>query len=214
MTISKTFQLRSPSAALLSAALFAAAFLLSAHSQNLYAQGFDIKYNFGLERGDYKDFDLANPAWESCRDACATETTCLSFTYTIPIAGPNGRPAHCWLKNIVPRGEGRDWCISGIKKVDGGCGNDYFVQAPRTVAAGAGIPITYGFRGPRPQATGDWIALLKAGTNNYVDWFWVKDIQQGCGITMRGQAAGEYELKYLLEGGYEKVMAVTRITVQ
>lgn len=99
------------------AIMFAAAmFALAIFPATVAAQDFEIKFNFGLERGDYKDFDLAQPSWELCRNACAAESACLAFTYTIPIAGPNGRPAHCWLKNVVNRGEGRDWCISGIKK--------------------------------------------------------------------------------------------------
>ena len=191
----------------------AVAILVTFGASQAFAQ-FRIMHNYGLERGDYKDFALSRAAWEDCRDACAAETACLSFTYTIPIPGPNGRPAHCWLKNVVPRGEGRDWCISGIKETPNACGGGtgYSLRAPGTAQAGVRIAFSFSTLGPKPTSTGQWIGLMKDGTNDYVDWLWVKDAS-GCEASVRGQAPGKYEFRYFLDGGYDKVAARSSITI-
>ncbi len=216
----ETMKLQNPcrlAARVARAGLLALAFgIIAGVPTDLFAQnGFKIFYNFGLERGDYKDFDLQQPVWEYCRDACAAEAKCLSFTYTIPIAGPNGRPAHCWLKDVVPRGEGRDWCISGVKENASGCGGGtgYFISAPNYAATGTRIRVAIGTRGAKTTSQGEWIGLMKAGTNDYVEWTWVKDIQ-GCELTFGAPARGNYEFRYFMDGGYDKVAYRSPITIQ
>lgn len=198
-------------AVFLASVLFAIAGMPSSlHAQN----GFKIMFNFGLGHGDYKDFDLAQPVWESCRDACAAESACLAFTYTIPVAGPNGRPAHCWLKNVVNAGEGRDWCISGIKQGAAGCGNgDYGVQAPSQVKSGTRFNVQLSTRGPKPTGHTDWVAIFVAGTKEYREWYWVGDIS-GCDVSFNAPAPGTYEIRYILAGDDWPIASRTTLYVQ
>jgi len=93
------------------------------------------------------------------------------------------------------------------------CNGGYGIQAPRSASPGSTITIGIGYRGARPSTQSDWIALLRAGTNQYVEWYWVKDIQ-GCAVNFRAPGPGEYEFRYLLEGGYDKVMARSPLTVR
>ena len=191
--------------------LVLAAIAAAGPSTTVHAQGgFKIMYNYGLERGDYKDFDLSRPVWEDCRDACAREEACLSFTYTIPIPGPNGRPAHCWLKNIVPRGEGRDWCISGIKLT---CNSDsYTISAPATVPAGKRFPIKFTHQGPK--RAGDWITIRVPGTRIVPDWMWLKHITGTCELTLMAPGPGNYEVQYITAGDDWPVAARTTVRVE
>jgi len=198
------------------AIMFAAAmFALALMPATAKAQGgFEIKHNYGLERGDYKDFDLSQPVWEHCRDACAAESACVAFTYTIPIAGVNGRPAHCWLKNVINRGGGNDWCITGIKQGGSGssCGSDYSIQAPGSVDAYSKVNIRYSFRGAKPTGQTDWIGIIGPG-KHYNAWVWVKDIA-GCDLILTAPAAGNYEIQYILSGDNWPVAARTNLRVQ
>ncbi len=177
-------------------------------SQPAFSQ-FKIMQNYGLERGDYKDFDLTRPVWEDCRDACAADSKCLAFTYTIPIPGANGRPAHCWLKNVVNRGEGRDWCISGIK----GCASgSYGVQAPATVAAGSRFTVQVSTQGL--NTAGHWVGIFNAGTKQHWGrWYWVKDLSN-CEWQVTAPEPGKYEIQYLLAGDDWPVAARYSLTVQ
>jgi hypothetical protein len=60
---------------------------------------------------DFKNFNTDN--WATCRNACAGEEICASWTYVRPgVQGPTGR---CWLKNIVARPVPDKNCISGVK---------------------------------------------------------------------------------------------------
>jgi hypothetical protein len=182
--------------------------LVIAGSANGLGQ-FKIMQNYGLERGDYKDFDLSRPVWEDCRDACAAEAACLSFTYTIPISGPNGRPAHCWLKNIVPRGEGRDWCISGIKGCNAG---SYKVEGPGRIAAGSRFKVQVSSQGP--NTAGHWIGIFTAGTRDHHGrWAWVRDLST-CEWDAAAPGPGNYEIRYVLAGDDWPVAARYSLTVQ
>jgi hypothetical protein len=169
---------------------------------------FKIMHNYGLERGDYKDFDLSRPVWEDCRDACAADPNCLAFTYTIPIAGPNGRPAHCWLKNVVNRGEGRDWCISGVK----GCASgSYGVQAPGAVAAGSRFTVQISTQGV--NTPGHWVGIFTAGTKDHHGrWAWVRDLS-GCEWNVSAPGPGNYEIRYVLGGDDWPVAARASVRV-
>jgi hypothetical protein len=177
-------------------------------SSDLYAQ-FKIMHNYGLERGDYKDFDLSRPAWEDCRDACAADANCLSFTYTIPIPGPNGRAAHCWLKNIVPRGEGRDWCISGVK----GCNvGSYRVEAPARVSTGSRFKVQISTASA--GTAGHWVGIFDAGTRHHQGrWAWVRDLST-CEWEATAPGPGNYEIRYVLAGDDWPVAARHSLTVQ
>ncbi|HVZ71019.1 MAG TPA: PAN domain-containing protein [Polyangia bacterium] len=62
---------------------------------------------------DYKNFDLPAPRPEMCRDACARERECASYTYVNP--GVQGPGARCWLKNSIPQAVPNTCCISGVR---------------------------------------------------------------------------------------------------
>jgi hypothetical protein len=63
---------------------------------------------------DYQNFDLTEPRYELCRDACAGERNCRAYTYVKPgVQGPNSR---CWLKSSAPAPAARDCCVSGVKQ--------------------------------------------------------------------------------------------------
>lgn len=177
-------------------------------SSSVCAQ-FRIMHNYGLERGDYKDFDMAQPVWEQCRDACAADSNCLAFTYTIPVTGQNARPAHCWLKNVVNRGEGRDWCISGIK----GCASgSYSVQGPDRLAAYAQFKVQVSTQGV--NTPGHWVGIFNAGTKDYYGrWIWVKDLSN-CEWNATAPGPGNYEVRYILPGDDMPVAARYSLTVQ
>jgi hypothetical protein len=95
----------------------------------------------------------------------------------------------------------------------GGCGNDYGLQAPSSASTGSQMRVRFSYKGARPTSQSDWIGLMKAGTNDYVGWYWVKDLQ-GCEVIFTAPAPGYYEFRYFLEGGYEKVTARSSLTVQ
>jgi hypothetical protein len=65
---------------------------------------------------DYRDFDLPQPGYQACLDACANEPTCVAYTYVKPgMQGPNAR---CWLKSSVPNPIRSACCVSGIKQLE------------------------------------------------------------------------------------------------
>lgn len=63
---------------------------------------------------DYKDFDLSEPKYQLCQNACANDSSCLAYTYVHP--NVQGSKARCWLKNRVPPASNSSCCISGVKK--------------------------------------------------------------------------------------------------
>ncbi len=63
---------------------------------------------------DYRDFDLAQPRPELCRDACLKDRGCLAYTYVKP--GVQGANARCWLKNAAAPAQRAPCCVSGAKE--------------------------------------------------------------------------------------------------
>lgn len=104
--------------ALIAAGIFAAACILflavPADIATTDAQSsFSVEYDTDRGGSDYRAFDLARPTHELCRDACAGDANCKSYTYTKPY---NNYPARCFLKNSVPNPVPyRSCCISGVK---------------------------------------------------------------------------------------------------
>jgi hypothetical protein len=88
---------------------------------NAPAQG--LEYGVNRPGSDYRSFDLASPAPEICRDTCASEPTCVAFTYVNP--GVQAANARCWLKNGVPQPVPDNCCVSGVR-----AGGDAFQASP------------------------------------------------------------------------------------
>jgi hypothetical protein len=63
---------------------------------------------------DYQNFDLDEPRYELCRDACANDASCKAYTYVKP--GMQALNARCWLKSSVPDPVPSPCCISGMKQ--------------------------------------------------------------------------------------------------
>ena len=72
-----------------------------------------IEYDTDRPGADYQDYDLPQPGYELCRDACAGDANCRAYTYVKP--GVQGLKARCWLKSSVPAGGPSNCCISGVK---------------------------------------------------------------------------------------------------
>ncbi len=64
--------------------------------------------------GDYRNFDLPQPSFELCRDACAGEPQCMAYTYVKP--GVQGPSARCWLKSSVPNPVSKKCSVSGVSE--------------------------------------------------------------------------------------------------
>ena len=79
------------------------------------AGGSFIQLEYGINRpgNDYFSFILPGPIAEICRDACARDPHCRSFTFVRP--GVQGPDPVCWLKNRVSNPFPGDCCISGHK---------------------------------------------------------------------------------------------------
>lgn len=74
-----------------------------------------VEYDTDRRGGDYKDFDLPQPRYQVCRDACANDPNCRAYTYVKP--GGQGPNARCWLKSSVPSpASGLSCCISGVRR--------------------------------------------------------------------------------------------------
>jgi hypothetical protein len=64
--------------------------------------------------GDYANFDLQQPNYELCRQACANDSRCLAYAYVQPgVQSANGR---CWLKSTVPASQANACCTSGVRQ--------------------------------------------------------------------------------------------------
>jgi len=68
--------------------------------------------------GDYRDFELRSNNPYDCREACANDSRCASFTYVRPSFF--GQYSHCFLKSSVPDGRREGCCISGVIRAGGG----------------------------------------------------------------------------------------------
>jgi len=74
-----------------------------------------VSIQAGMDRmgGDYKGFALGQPDPQLCRQACADDGACRSYTYVNP--GLKGPQAMCFLKNATPPATANDCCTSGQK---------------------------------------------------------------------------------------------------
>ncbi len=75
--------------------------------------GSGFEYNTDRAGSDYRNFNLASPRPEDCRDACYGDPHCRAWTYVRP--GVQGPQARCWLKSHVPAARHDTCCISGVK---------------------------------------------------------------------------------------------------
>ncbi len=71
------------------------------------------EHNTNRNGSDYRNFPLNEPDYKFCMKACLNDRECKAWTYVKP--GVQGRKAHCWLKNAVPRPQRDTNCISGVK---------------------------------------------------------------------------------------------------
>jgi hypothetical protein len=62
---------------------------------------------------DYRSFDLPQPDYQLCRQACAGDPVCRAYTYVRP--GVQKPSAVCYLKAAVPPAKPSDCCTSGVK---------------------------------------------------------------------------------------------------
>ncbi len=77
------------------------------------AQRSDLEYGINRPGGDYRDFSMPRPVPTACQAACRDDPRCRAFTYVNP--GVQGRDAHCWLKEVVPKPVQDKNCVSGLK---------------------------------------------------------------------------------------------------
>ncbi len=86
-----------------------------------------LEVNINRRGGDYRHYDLPSNNPNQCRDDCANDSRCKSFTYLRPSYwGPN---AHCFLKDSVPAATEESCCISGVKAGGGGGGGGGSAEA-------------------------------------------------------------------------------------
>lgn len=98
-----------------SAAILFSLFMFSGHLATGSSQGrFTIENNTDRRGSDYKNFDLPEPNYQLCQDACANDPNCQAYTYVNP--GVQGSKARCWLKDTVPAANASSCCTSGIKR--------------------------------------------------------------------------------------------------
>lgn len=70
-----------------------------------------------------------SPSPASCAQSCGANGACKAWTWAV--AGTNGQAAaFCYLKNVVPKAQANNCCVSGLAPVAGG----------GTSSGGAGIP--------------------------------------------------------------------------
>ena len=86
--------------------------------------------------------------------------------------------------------------------------------SPSTGVSGV-TPLRVDFTAPMGRPTSDWIGLYKVGTPNsaYLAYRYVDGATSGSFTFIAQGEAGEYEFRYLLNGGYQSVAASNRITL-
>jgi len=79
--------------------------------------GESVSLQTGTDRmgGDYKSITLTNADPQLCRQACADDGVCKSYSYVKP--GVKGANAMCFLKSSVASVTANDCCSSGVKTV-------------------------------------------------------------------------------------------------
>ncbi len=154
------------------------------------------------------------PSFGQCQADCANNANCKGFTWIQAGTYNAGDAAMCYLLSAVTGRSSARGHFSAVKGAagGGGCGTDYSIQAPRSAAAGSRVKINFGYR-EKPTGQTHWIGLFAVGSNQYREWYWVKDLQ-GCEASFAAPAPGEYEFRYFLDGGYDKVAARAYLTVQ
>ena len=82
------------------------------------------------------------------------------------------------------------------------------------VKAGAEIPANWSLLSGA-RSTRDWIGLYAAGAKNedYISWKYVADADRGQVTLQAPGEPGTYEMRYLLDNGYEAVATSVRIVV-
>ena len=70
-----------------------------------------ILENTNLPGNDYSNMEIGLP--DDCRSACLKDGKCEAWTFVKP--GIQGRRAHCWLKDRVPRAQQSSCCKSGTR---------------------------------------------------------------------------------------------------
>ena len=70
---------------------------------------------FAIDRlgGDYRNFDMPEPAEAACKAACEGENRCRAWTYARP-GYIGGAVARCYLKEKLTRPRAKPCCISGV----------------------------------------------------------------------------------------------------
>jgi hypothetical protein len=81
-----------------------------------YSEGANMTVEPDIERlgSDYRDFDLPQPGYEACREACAGEANCKAYTYVK--SGIQALNARCWLKSSVADPVPSPCCVSGVRQ--------------------------------------------------------------------------------------------------
>jgi hypothetical protein len=179
---------------------------LGAREDNIALQGTNLTY-------------YQQPIFAQCHAACANNANCKGFTWIQAGTYNRNDAAMCYLLSAVTGRTSARGHFSAVKGTSagggggggGGCLTDYGIRAPRTVAAGSRIKINFGYR-EKPTGHTHWIGLFPVGSNGYLEWHWVKDLQ-GCEASFGSYSPGEYEFRYYLDGGYDKVAARTYVTI-
>ena len=98
----------------------------------------DVTLVPGTDRmgGDYKGFAMDAPEPEVCRQACADDNKCKSFTYVNP--GLKGPAAMCFLKSGAPAATADACCASGEKTL--AAGSEPTLSSAQVAGTTAGRP--------------------------------------------------------------------------
>jgi len=70
-----------------------------------------ILENTNLPGNDYSNMEVGGS--DECRSTCLKDRKCEAWTFVK--RGIQGRSAHCWLKDRVPRAEQSSCCKSGTR---------------------------------------------------------------------------------------------------
>jgi hypothetical protein len=156
------------------------------------------------------------PQFDQCQADCVNNANCQGFTWIQPGMYNAGDPAMCYLLSTVTGSSPARGHYSGVKGATGGggdgggCATDYVIRGPKSATAGSRVKINFGYR-EKPTSQTHWIGLFPVGSNQYREWYWVKDLQ-GCEASFTVPPPGEYEFRYFLNSGYDKLAARDSLT--
>ena len=91
--------------------IIASAFMISVAVQGT-ALADTVLENTNLPGNDYSNMEIRGGS-DACRSACLKDGKCEAWTFVKP--GIQGRLAHCWLKDRVPRSVQSSCCRSGTR---------------------------------------------------------------------------------------------------